>query len=171
MRQGLDPDLCKSVTDGKSIIIEGTLANHDLLDYLHCYTKHTNVIIVPFMLTLVDVVTHRHLAKEAQLDADEPFEKMRKYQQALIDTNEERQAQQQQQQQHDKKRTFYEIRIDLDGVQNMIDTMQSIVLDLIAAQISSNNMTTDKPRLVNNNTSHESSKSIAFNCPTAAGSG
>ncbi|OZJ05377.1 hypothetical protein BZG36_01995 [Bifiguratus adelaidae] len=86
---GLEGDLQKTLTDGKSIIIEGSLINHQLLDIIvekrrkniaqsaedtapgheaasskHKYHVSPDCAIVPILLTFEDTAMHRYLVDE-----------------------------------------------------------------------------------------------------------
>ncbi|KAG0175367.1 hypothetical protein DFQ30_008759 [Apophysomyces sp. BC1015] len=116
---GLDADLCKSVSDGKSIIIEGDLVSHALLDHMQQFQQQ-QVVVAPFLLTLSDINLHRELVQDPQI-----FDRLRAWQDALLKANSRKNGPK-----------FNVIQVDLDNLQASIDSIQAIVLDRIAAQMN-----------------------------------
>ncbi|KAF7728343.1 hypothetical protein EC973_006284 [Apophysomyces ossiformis] len=116
--QGLDADLCKSVSDGKSIIIEGDLVSHALLKHLNQFEQQ-RVVVAPFLLTLSDADLHRDLVQDSQV-----FDRLRAWQDTLLAENSRK-----------NNPKFNVIQVDLDNLQTSIDSIQAIVLERIAAQM------------------------------------
>ncbi|KAI9029712.1 hypothetical protein CLU79DRAFT_735633 [Phycomyces nitens] len=130
--RGLDSDVCKSVTDGKSIIIEGDLVNHKLLDHMHRFVDQSQtVIIAPFLLTISEPDIHRQLVDETCMTPDKSekrFERIEAWQDSLLATNKERQTNP-----TDHLPLFNVIQVNMEHLQRSIDVIQGIVLDRIAA--------------------------------------
>ena len=119
---GLDGDLGKSITEGKSIIIEGSLIEHSLLDYMYEFiSKLSNqhiVIIAPFLLVLSESELQRNLRREPW------FERARDYQSHLLENNNTRKQ--------SNLPKFHTMDVNMADIQPTIDAMQAIVLDQIA---------------------------------------
>lgn len=123
---GLDGDLYKSTTDGKSIIIEGSLVDHGLLDHMDRFVSMQNkgVIVAPFLVTLSEPNLRSLLSQEESTCIDRICE----YQSHLVEANAKREQQQQ--------RTFHVLSVDMSDIQTTINAMQSTVLAQIAAQVA-----------------------------------
>ncbi|KAI8139728.1 hypothetical protein BJV82DRAFT_625851 [Fennellomyces sp. T-0311] len=120
--RGLDADLGKSIKEGKSIIIEGSLVDHSLLDHISQFVEklsqqHT-VIVAPFLLTLSDDELERRLGQGTRI------ERACDFQANLLQANHVRHKSQ--------LPVFHTILVNMDDIQATIDTMQSIVLTQIA---------------------------------------
>ncbi|KAL0076722.1 hypothetical protein J3Q64DRAFT_1703293 [Phycomyces blakesleeanus] len=131
--RGLNSDVCKSVTDGKSIIIEGDLVNHKLLDQMHQFVDQSQtVIIAPFLLTISESSLHRQLVDETctlpNECVDNAFKRIEEWQASLLKTNKERQANL-----TDHLPSFNVIQVNMEHLQRSIDVIQGIVLERIAA--------------------------------------
>ncbi|KAI9246267.1 hypothetical protein BDA99DRAFT_527261 [Phascolomyces articulosus] len=121
--KGLDGDLGKSIMEGKSIIIEGSLVDHNLLDHMYKFInklphQHT-VIVAPFLLVLSEPELKRNL-----LGKETWFERAREFQSNLIHTNNTRK--------HSNLPAFHTMVVNMENIQPTIDVMQSIVLEQIA---------------------------------------
>lgn len=114
------------MTDGKSIIIEGSLVDHGLLDHMDHFVSMQNkgVIVAPFLVTLSESNLRSLLSKEESTCIDRICE----YQSYLVQANAKREEQQQ--------RTFHVMPVDMSDIQTTINAMQSIVLNQIAAQVA-----------------------------------
>lgn len=127
----MNADLYKSVTDGKSIIIEGSLVNHVVLDWLFNAIKEKQnaqhpVIIAPFLLTRQETSLQEHVKYESCASR---FERIRDYQTELLQVNAEKQRMSQQQ-------FFHVIQVDMDDINSAIDTIQRRVLSKIAKEVN-----------------------------------
>ncbi|KAI7870922.1 hypothetical protein BDF14DRAFT_1312605 [Spinellus fusiger] len=128
--RGLAADIYKSVTDGKSIIIEGDLVNHQLLDQMDEFTNQKQTVIVaPFLLTLSEPSLHQQLIHEAHLVEQDKvegvIESIEAWESYLLEENCSRHAH--------SLLSFHVIQVNMECLQKSIDTIQSIVLDQIAA--------------------------------------
>ncbi|KAI8388274.1 uncharacterized protein BYT42DRAFT_559544 [Radiomyces spectabilis] len=134
--RGLDADLCKSVTDGKSIIIEGELVNHELLDHMQSYIQQKAVgqpvIVTAFLLTISDSVSHRQLISETRNPSNDDhldaiFQRIQSWQTRLqtINTGREKEG----------APSFTTICIEMDKFSASIDLIQSIILQRIAMEM------------------------------------
>ncbi|KAG2222279.1 hypothetical protein INT45_006958 [Circinella minor] len=120
--RGLDGDLGKSITEGKSIIIEGSLVEHSLLDHMYEFisklsNQHT-VIVAPFLLVLSESDLQRNLKRASW------FERARDYQSNLVENNNTRKQ--------SNLPKFHTMHVNMGDIQPTIDAMQAIVLDQIA---------------------------------------
>lgn len=81
------------MTDGKSIIIEGSLVDHGLLDHMDHFVSMQNkgVIVAPFLVTLSESNLRSLLSKEESTCIDRICE----YQSYLVQANAKREEQQQ----------------------------------------------------------------------------
>lgn len=114
------------MTDGKSIIIEGSLVDHGLLDHMDRFVSMQNkgVIVAPFLVTLSEPTLRSLLSQEESTCINRICE----YQSHLVEANAKREQQQQ--------RTFHVLSVDMSDIQTTINAMQSIVLTQIAAQVA-----------------------------------
>lgn len=124
---GLQADLGKSLKDGKSIIIEGTLVNHRLLEHIEDQRKDTVAIVVPFLLTLSDTALSKQWQSETNKNV---LARVKAFQSLILQENEERQRQGQP--------CFHVMPIDMDNIESSIDAMQSIVLERIRDRLNCN---------------------------------
>lgn len=114
------------MTDGKSIIIEGSLVDHGLLDHMDHFVSMQNkgVIVAPFLVTLSESNLRSLLSQEESTCIDRICE----YQSHLVQANAKREEQQQ--------CTFHVMPVDMSDIHTTINAMQSIVLNQIAAQVA-----------------------------------
>ncbi|CAO3633495.1 unnamed protein product [Cunninghamella blakesleeana] len=148
--KGLDTDVCKSIGDGKSVIIEGDLIDHHLLDCLLKYLdkifqQHQHKpIIVPLLLIIPEESTHLQLIQECpninnnnnnnnneqqQQQKDHILlERIRSWQQHLLNINLKRGNLHQS--------TYQVIQMDMDHFPTLVDHIQAIVLEKIAFEMS-----------------------------------
>jgi hypothetical protein len=116
--------VCKSVTDGKSIIIEGDLINHAVFDHLKMIAD--KAIWIPLLLVIKDCQIHQELLYR---EKDIEFERIRDWQDRLMKANAARDL---------DENTFHVIEVDVEDIQRTIDKIQSIVLDRIAHAVEAN---------------------------------
>lgn len=128
--KGMNANLYKSVTDGKSIIIEGSLVNHVLLEWLLSAIQENQnaqhpVIVAPFLLIREEASLQQHTKFES---CTFNFERIRDYQQELLKLNVEKQ-------QTSPLQVFHVVHVDMDNINSAIDTIQRNVLSRIAKQV------------------------------------
>ncbi|KAI9299626.1 hypothetical protein BJ944DRAFT_46879 [Cunninghamella echinulata] len=136
--KGLDADVCKSIGDGKSVIIEGDLIDHHLLDCLLNYLdkifqQHQHKpIIVPLLLIIPEQETHQQLIQEyPDLDKEKGqilLERIRAWQDHLLEMNKNRE--------NKAQPTYQVIQMDMDRLPALVDHIQAIVLEKIAFEMS-----------------------------------
>ncbi|KAI8089169.1 uncharacterized protein BX664DRAFT_332348 [Halteromyces radiatus] len=137
--KGLDTDVCKSIADGKSVIIEGDLVDHGLLDRLYEYLiqqhgQKQQAIVVPLLLTVADPTKHQELVQQSrrfstQTDDNVILDRMRAWQDQLLAIHHQRQQQAQP--------TFQVVQMDMDRLPLILDQVQAIVLEKITLEMSS----------------------------------
>ncbi|CAO3598309.1 unnamed protein product [Absidia cylindrospora] len=141
--QGLDTDVCKSIADGKSVIIEGDLVDQRLLLGLlqgndsnkegqHCHQKRA--IVVPLLLVIPDKATHQDLVQQsphdaaANLNQKDLVDRMHAWQDKLVNTNKHLQT--------TGQPHFQVIEMDMDRLPAILDHVQALVLERITLQMS-----------------------------------
>ncbi|KAI9317529.1 hypothetical protein BX666DRAFT_2026807 [Dichotomocladium elegans] len=125
--KGLNADLCKTIEEGKSIIIEGSLVSHLLLDHVHQSVRQLNkdVVVAPFVLIIDERDQQRMTTTD---DSPESAERIAQYQTYLIAENQARIDRGQP--------SFHAMHIDIEAIQSTIDAMQAMILDQIANQVA-----------------------------------
>ncbi|KAI8341973.1 hypothetical protein BC941DRAFT_415018 [Chlamydoabsidia padenii] len=130
--QGLDTDVCKSISDGKSVIIEGDLVDHRLLHRLQDSTdQQKRPIVMPLLLIIPDKTDHQGLVEQgpySSLDKDGKLvDRMRVWQDHLLNTNEILQK--------SNQPTYKVIQMDMDRLPAILDEVQAIILEKITLEM------------------------------------
>lgn len=145
---GLDTDVCKSIADGKSVIIEGDLVDQRLLFGLlketsdsskggsanvrHSHQKRA--IVVPLLLVIPDKATHQDLIQQSPHDAaphlnsNDLLDRMRAWQDKLLDINKHLQT--------TGQPHYQVIEMDMDRLPTILDQVQALVLERITCEMS-----------------------------------